>query len=216
MSGAEVVGLISGIVSIVDAIVKIHEAIQSTSGLPSSFHNVALRLPLLRESLVAAQEGIKGGAHEGSYSALERVLKSCEKKAGSLERKFRAMRVEPNSSKARRCIVSIRALKMGGRVEELMDSILDDMQLLIGNYAIQAATRTQVQDLVMEMREMRKMREMGEDAACPARSHYPSMNNYGTGLQGIHTGELNQNINTGSGSQLSGNFSGPLHFYSHG
>ena len=208
MSGVEVVGLISGIVSIVDAIVKIHGAIQNTSGLPSAFHNVALRLPLLRESLLAAQEGIKDGADEGSYSALKRVLEGCEKKASSLERKFRAMRIEPNASKARRYIASIRALRMSGRVEELMDSILDDMQLLIGNYAIQAATRTQVQDLVMEMRETR------EDAtASPGGGHFPSIHNYGTGLQSIHTGEGNQNINTGTGSQLSGNFSGPLHFY---
>lgn len=206
MSGVEVVGLISGIISIVDAIVKVHNAIKDTSGLPSAFRDIAPRLPLLKESLIAAQEGIEDGADGTSYSSLKTVLEGCARKAVALERMFRAMALKPSTSKFRRYLVLVRSLGKGRQVEDLMDSILDDMQLLIGNYAIRSASRAHVQDILTEIRKA---------TIYPTKDSYESIYRSGTGFQSIHSGEGDQYINTGSGSQLSGNFAAPLNFYRH-
>ncbi|RYP40678.1 hypothetical protein DL767_001536 [Monosporascus sp. MG133] len=208
MSGAEVIGLISGIISIAEAIIEIHGAVQDASGLPSAFRDVARRMPLLKDSLIAAQRGMEDGANNKSYTALKEVLESCKDKADSLERIFKAITVKPKASRAGRYSSAVRSLGKGRKVEELMDSILADMQLLTGNYAIKSPTRAQVQELIVEMRK--------GPAVHPADGQHGWIANYGTGLQSIHTGTGDQNLNTGSGTQLSGNFAGPFTFYSRG
>jgi hypothetical protein len=205
MSGAEVVGLISGIVSIVDAIVKIHGATKDASGLPSTFRDVIQKLPLLKDTLLAAQQGMDDGASDDSYAELKRVLGSCKEKADLLEKTFRTVKIDRDSSRAERYISAFRTLGKGRHVEELMDRILADMQLLTANYAIKGATKAQVKDLVMEMRNYEN----------ESKSDYSSsISNYGTGSQNIHRGPGSQNINTGSGPQLCGSFTGPFTFSS--
>ncbi|KAI0166857.1 SesA protein [Hypoxylon sp. FL1284] len=152
MSGAEVVGLISGIISIVDAISKIHGAVRDASGLPASFRDALRKMPLVKDTLLAAKQGIDRGASQSSYVELERVLESCREKTSSLEKIFRHLAVKPGSSRTRRYAVGIRTLGKGQQVEELMERILSDLQLLTANYAIRSASQEQVQELLMEMR----------------------------------------------------------------
>lgn len=56
MSGAEVIGVISGIIAIVDATIKIYSAANDASGLPEAFRDVALRLPLVSKTLQTISE----------------------------------------------------------------------------------------------------------------------------------------------------------------
>ena len=59
MSGAEagfVVGLISGVISIIEATKTVYDAAKDAKGQPEAFRQVAVRLPLVIEILHSAKE----------------------------------------------------------------------------------------------------------------------------------------------------------------
>ncbi|KAK7422485.1 hypothetical protein QQZ08_009473 [Neonectria magnoliae] len=58
MSGGEVLGLISGIIAIVDATLKVYNAYSSASSLPSTFRDVAARLLLVQDTLCAVLDDL--------------------------------------------------------------------------------------------------------------------------------------------------------------
>lgn len=204
MSGAEVLGIISSTISIIDAIVQICGAIRDASGLPPAFRNVLQQMPLLKGTLKAAQQGMENGASEGSHDTLKRTLEGCQTKVNSLEKLFQAVIVQPGASRTTRYTSAIRSFGKEHRVEELMDSISIDMQILTANHAFQTVKTSQIQGLVTGMR----------DAMNSFSSPCCSITNYGTGPQSIHSSTGDLNFNNGSGSQFNGNFTGSITLYS--
>ncbi|KAK3346563.1 hypothetical protein B0T25DRAFT_552317 [Lasiosphaeria hispida] len=210
MSGAEVIGVISAIVAILDAATKVYAAAKDASGLPSSFRSAAQRLPLVMDTLRAAKDGLKPTAAEDSYSSLVLVLESCEKKARSLQKVFQLVAPAPGASTPRRVATAMRALNKSKKVDELMKGIMDDIQLLAGNHAINSATRAQINDLT-------KAVESASASAVQISKHrsprlHGSIVNYGDGAQTIHNGVGSQNITTGGAPQFNGTFTGSFSF----
>ncbi|KAI0473868.1 hypothetical protein GGR56DRAFT_676321 [Xylariaceae sp. FL0804] len=201
MSGAEVIGLISGTIAIIDAVTKLHSAIKDASGIPSSFRHVARRMPLVKDSLLATQQDIDAGGDE-SYAALAGIVESCQEKLVALEEIFRAVTVTPGASGGARMVAAARTLSKARRLEELMKGVAKDVAILAANYSIKAATSARLRSLVEDM----------EDAGRGSAGTPSSISNYGTGWQSVHTGTGHQNINAGSGAQLNGNFAGPFSF----
>ncbi|KAM5382496.1 hypothetical protein ACJZ2D_002500 [Fusarium nematophilum] len=81
MSGAEIVGLISGIIAIIDASIKFCNAAADTSSLPSGFGDVATRLPLVQETLVTTMEGLDANSEPSKSSlALKSVFEACKQR----------------------------------------------------------------------------------------------------------------------------------------
>ncbi|WYZ43989.1 hypothetical protein EsH8_VII_000425 [Colletotrichum jinshuiense] len=205
MSGAEVIGLVSGIIAIIDVIVKIQDAAQQASGLPAAFRDVARRMPLLRDTMLAVQEDLSSGGDDRSFEALGQVLDSCKEKVDSLEKIFREVIVTPDASRTQRYTSAVRTLGKGRTLEDHMSGITADIHLLMANYAIKAATRTKLGGIVGEM-------EISQSHQGSNLESYIA--NHGTGSQNIHTGTGDQNINSGSGGQFSGHFEGPFNFSS--
>ncbi|KAI0387900.1 SesA protein [Hypomontagnella monticulosa] len=203
MSGAEIVGLISSVIAIIDGMTKVYDAIRDASGMPSTFRNVIRQLPLLKSTLTDAQQNMQNDTGGNSYDTPKKVLESCTEKINALEKIFRVVMVEPSTSRARRYASAIQTLGKGRRVEELMNSILADVQLLTASYAVKAVTKSQVDCMIMER---------GYGAGDTIGTCYPFITNYGTGHQSIHSGNGNQNINIGSGTQLCGTFTGSFAF----
>ncbi|KAI2602638.1 hypothetical protein GGR54DRAFT_623443 [Hypoxylon sp. NC1633] len=201
MSGTEVIGIISGIISIVDAITKIHGAVQDASGLPATFRDVLQKMPLVKTTLLEAKRGVDDGASGSSYVELQGTLESCRQKATSLEKIFRNLAIKPGASRAKRCTVAARSLFKDKEVKGLMDRILADLQVLTASHAIKSATKEQVQDLVTEMKKI------GDDSFSDQTY---TMSNYGTGSQNNNVGSGTQHVNMGGGSMFSGSFSGPF------
>ena len=82
MSGAEVIGLISGIIAIVDAAVRVYTATTNASGLPEAFHDVAKPLPLVQETLQAAGGHLNTtNPNEAFYKAMKPILEGCRVRA---------------------------------------------------------------------------------------------------------------------------------------
>ncbi|KAI1859849.1 hypothetical protein JX265_010298 [Neoarthrinium moseri] len=206
MSGAEVIGLISGIIGIVDVIIKVYGAAKDATGLPSSFRVVVRRLPLIKDTLETAAGGLDETESEVYFAALKGVLEACGEKADALEKIFRRVMVDQDATRAERYAAAVRTLGKGRKVEDLMDGVLGDLQTLSASCAVRAATRTQLRSLV---EESKNISEKGlED------KQSPFIGNYGTGPQSIHTGNGDQNVNIGSGAQFNGNFTGPFTFSS--
>lgn len=90
MSGAEagfVVGLISGVISIIEATKTVYDTAKDAKGQPEAFRQVAARLPLVIEILHSA-EGRTHTLDETAQEALEPILESCKAKAENLKKIF--------------------------------------------------------------------------------------------------------------------------------
>ncbi|KAF4637350.1 hypothetical protein G7Y89_g706 [Cudoniella acicularis] len=90
MSGTEaafVVGLISGVISIIEATKTVYNAAKDAKGQPEAFRQVAARLPLVIEILRSATERMQS-LNETAQEALEPILESCKAKAENLKKIF--------------------------------------------------------------------------------------------------------------------------------
>jgi hypothetical protein len=196
MSGIEVVGSVSAILSILDITLKLYKGIGDTRNLPQAFREAAKRLPLVRDSLQAAEGHIrqcdKGG---NSWEAIEPTIQSCREKAERLSNILEDIAPVPNASRIQRYQMSARRLGKARNVEELMKGILEDVSLLTGYHAIRAATEAQVVDLQSVVDDVSRA-----PASAPTIRSLTFMNS-GTGKQFNNTGSGTENINTGSGRQ---------------
>ncbi|KAL6407168.1 hypothetical protein AUP68_09995 [Ilyonectria robusta] len=208
MSGAEVIGLVSGIIAIVDAAIKVFNAASDTSGLPSSFRDVASRLPLIKDSLSTALQGLQDDPETPeSTSALTAMLKACTDKATALEAIFQAVIPGEGASRLERYSKAMKTIPKGGKVEGLMTGMLGDLQVLIFHRTFKVATRAQIERLIAEAGKGHE-NEIAKQAS-------PSMvfHNTGSGSQIVNSSDGSQNINMGSGQQFNGDgFSGTINF----
>ena len=86
MSGAEIIGLISGIVSIIDAALKAYDAATDATSLPSAFRDAAARLPLIQNTLKITMNGLINKPESSSSGIeLKEMLDNCTQKATKLE-----------------------------------------------------------------------------------------------------------------------------------
>ena len=157
MSGLEVLSVASGIISIVDAVVKVISAYQDVNGLPDAVRDAYTRLPLVTDTLRLATECMNQSQPDNdqdnttkeSCRAMLQVLQACREKATLLGTIFHAV-LPPGttrpSARKRFTTAAIMTLHMGKsrKVESLMKGILQDIQLLANNRALDEATRNKM------------------------------------------------------------------------
>jgi hypothetical protein len=80
---AFVVGLISGVISIIEAIKTVYDAAKDAKGQLEAFRQVAARLPLVIDILRSAKARALA-LDETAEEAIEQILKSCKAKAEKL------------------------------------------------------------------------------------------------------------------------------------
>ncbi|RYP50627.1 hypothetical protein DL768_003909 [Monosporascus sp. mg162] len=149
MSGAEVIGLISGIIAIVDATVKVYGAATDASGLPEAFRDVAKRLPLVQETLQTARGHLNTADPDKAFcNAIKPVLEDCEDKTKRLAAIFEKVVPQAEASRIERYLLAARTLGKGDTVESLMKGILDDVQLLTGNRVTKLPTEADIAHLI--------------------------------------------------------------------
>ncbi|KAI4861171.1 SesA protein [Hypoxylon rubiginosum] len=208
MSAADVISLISGIIAIIDASLKLYDAIDDASGLPQSFRDVSARLPLVQNTLETASSGLTDetdarSTTSTSRTALTKVLESCRDKAAALQKVLQAVIPATNASRMTRYLKALRTIPNADKVETLMDGILGDLQVLTGNHAVKAATRAQVERLIGAAKEGEGLNDSSPTV---------SLHNASTGSQYVHSGQGNQNVSTGSGLQFNEKLTGPFYF----
>ncbi|KAL3955848.1 hypothetical protein ACCO45_009867 [Purpureocillium lilacinum] len=126
MSGIEVVGLISAIISLVGAVENIYSGFRDARNLPRAFREVAEKLPLVRETLRIAEQQIKSTSDEEACEAIKTVVENCKVKAERLKEIFTTVAppILPPGSNA-----TVLEEKKGGRAKGTCEWILGTDQL---------------------------------------------------------------------------------------
>ncbi|KXX76846.1 Vegetative incompatibility protein HET-E-1 [Madurella mycetomatis] len=151
MSGVEIIGIISSIVGIVNATVKVYDTANDASGLPKAFRDVATRLPLVRKTLQTASGQLKtANLDDECCKAVMPILQRCENRATQLEKIFKDVIPQSHASKMGRYILATRTWGKEDTVESLMKGILEDVQLLTSNRIAELPTETSVTAAIRE------------------------------------------------------------------
>ncbi|OBT53876.1 hypothetical protein VE04_06248 [Pseudogymnoascus sp. 24MN13] len=202
MSGIEAAGLalgmISAIISIIDAAHQVYEAVQVEAGLPTNFKKSATKLPLISKLLEDAERYVKE-ADEATKTAFAPTLEGCKAQAIQLQELFDKVMPEEGESRWDRYVKAARTIGKGGRVENLVGGILDDLQHLATRYPEVTSLRT-IEQLAKAVEEVTKM----EPSLPDGFEQMPAYAHYGSGAQNNNTGGGIQHINTGTGQQYSG------------
>jgi len=201
MSGAEagfIIGLISGVISIIEAAKKVYDAAGDAKGQPEAFRQVAARLPLVIDILRSVEKSAPE-LDETTQEAIEPTLKSCKAKAEKLQEIFQKVIRKDNDKWFDRYKKAILTLGKGDKVECLMEGILKDTQVLAGEKLMGIATEAQVKGLEEAITEMKEMpSSLQEDTGNITQTHSGSGDIIGhSGSGNIYAGESHHNQNTG-------------------
>jgi hypothetical protein len=197
MSGAEaafVVGLISSVISIIEATKTVYDAAKDAKGQPEAFRQVAARLPLVTTILYKAKERTQT-LDETAQEALEPTLESCKTKAEKLEKMFRKVVRTDDDKWYDRYKKAVGTLGKQGRVEGLIEGILKDIQVLACERLMGTATDSQVKEIEAAIKQMEDMPSSlpEETRAGVHQEHSGSGDNIGA------TGGATLNLHKGTG-----------------
>jgi hypothetical protein len=199
------IGLISGIIQIINSTEQVYEAAKDAYGQPATFREVAARLPLVINTLELAKQKIEGElSDEDSFKATESVVKSCKDKALRLKMTVEKCLPTGDEGLGKRIWKGMQIVPKGNRVETLMQGILRDVVLLTGNCGLRAATEDQIKKLSREIEAMGHL----SPSACEETSSVVN-SSYGGGAIYSNTGTAPQQINNG-GSFYNNNVHGTV------
>ena len=204
MSGVETLGIISAIITIIEACCTIYESAKNSSGLPPSFRDSAKRLPLVKQTLSTVRGGLSGEMSLESEKAIILILESCETKAAELKTIFRAATPDGSSSptRLRRYYRALKATPKSDKVKALMDGIFMDLQLLAANCCVDGVTRAQVNGLLEN--STFTSRSGGSARAAEGGPRPQTFYNTGSGTQIVRSGTGDLHVTTGTGQHFIG------------
>ncbi|KAN0117092.1 putative beta transducin-like protein [Hyaloscypha variabilis] len=210
MSGAEagfVVGLISAVISIIEAAKTVYDAAKDAKGQPEAFRQVAARLPLVIDIIRSATRKIQS-LEETAQEALEHIVKSCKAKAEKLHEIFQKVIRKDDDKWYDRYKKALGTLWKGDKVECLMEGILKDIQVLACERLMGTATEAEEKEIEEAIKQMDGMPSSLQDEAGDAlhQQHSGSGDNIGA------TGEAVLNLHKGTGDQYHNEIAGDAHF----
>jgi hypothetical protein len=202
MSGAEaslVIGLISSIITIIETTYQLYEAVEDEKGLPANFKKAASKLPLISRILGDAEKYIESVQDEDKKAAFKLTLESCKLQAICLQDIFTRVMPDEDDSRWNRYMKAARTIGKGGRIEDLVKGILDNLQLMATNFPEVASPRSK-ENLEKAVQEVSKM-----DPSLPdGFEEAPAFAHYGSGSQNVNTGNGSQYNNNSTGNQNNG------------
>lgn len=207
MAGTEaalVLGFISGAIAVIDAAKKVYDAAHDAKGLPHQFKEVATRLPLVLDILRKAEVQLKNNkVSESTCKAVKGVTKQCKLNTEILLELFKKVLPKEDVSFGERYKLAFKTLGKGSRVEDLMNSILGDVQLLAENRSMGAATEEQFEQLLVAIDVIKALdSSLDNEPGSISQTHSGSGNNIAA------SGSAHQSVHTGSGEMKSFNSAG--------
>ena len=203
MSGPELVGIISGTITIIDATIKVCRAASDSLGLPATFREIHSRLPLVQDTLQATLANLDASDPDTLSTAPLSTLRSCQEKTERLAQLVDMAVAQKSDSRAKRCLKAVNAVVLKGqKAEGLMQGILADLSILSANNIAKAPTVEQLSDM------------LGSRSAKGAgyNEKHTFFENTGSGTVIVCSGKGDQMLNVGSGPQITGSFQGPFYF----
>lgn len=217
MSGAEafaVVGLIASVISIIETSRHLYDAATSAKGLPEAFRvvstNVSLVLEILRsckheqekadEECRRTADLDRKAALEQSASAVRPIMQTCEENAQQLQAIFEKVVPGERATWLERYSKAARAVMPGKkhRVEDLMKSILEQLQLLHTNQFFKTIIKEKDEDVTAAIDRLSEV-----PSSLPDENG--SFHHSGTGPMKVNSGsgtQTNNTISGGSGNKM--------------
>lgn len=200
-AGAAVIGLISGVISIIEATKTIYDAAKDVKGQPETFRQVHARLVLVIEILNRARERALI-VDKTTQEALEPILESCKVKAKNLKKIFQKVIRKDDDKWYNRYKKALSTLGKEYKVECLMEEILKDIQVLVYERLMGPATNAQLKEIQEAIKEMNEMPSSLRDETRGGTQNYQgssSNNNANTsrGARRNGTGDLYHNETKG-------------------
>jgi hypothetical protein len=199
MLGLEVLGGISAVITLLDALIKIYDGAHNDIKLPDTFLASRRQIPIILDILKRCKNEIEPGRDAISSDAgeaLEKIIDACDEKAQKLRQIFE--RVIPGDSETwkTRYAKIIKRLGQGSKVEDLMIALTQDVQLIVNNCVVRSTSmrREQYSELANLIEEMRSFKSSASDDEPNSTLVFHS----GGGTQ-------TNNVNKGSGQQIHNN-----------
>ena len=194
-----VLGMISAIISIIDATKQVYEAAEDEAGLPTNFKKSATKLPLISKFLEDAERYVNNAADESIKAAFAPTLEDCKVQATHLQELFEKVMPDEGDSRWDRYVKAARTIGKGSRVESLVGGILDDLQLLATRFP-EVTTLGGKDQLAKAIEEVTKM----EPSLPDGFEQTPAYVHFGSGAQNVNTGGGHQYSNNSTGNQNNG------------
>ncbi|KAJ5655748.1 TPR repeat protein [Penicillium longicatenatum] len=170
MSGLKVIGGISAVISLLDASIKIYDSAHNVIHLSTTFEVIRRRLPILLYILETCKSHLelrKDSLHGDVCLALEMEIDACGAKASNLKGIFE--RTIPGESDIweKRYLQILRRLGIGKKVEELLGSITETVQVVVNHQAVQSANARQNLELDNIIKEMKSIYSVSDRESSP-------------------------------------------------
>lgn len=207
MSGAEaafVIGLVSGVIAIVEATKTVYDAAKDAKGQPEAFRQVAARLPLVIKILGQAKERLLT-LDETDQEAQEDLLKSLKDKTAKLEEIFQKVVRKDDDKWYERYTKAAKTVLKGDKVEGLMEGILKDIQVLAFERLTGVATEADKKEVEEGIKHMKQL-----PPSLEGETAYVVQNHQGSGNNNANTGA--GAMHTGTGDLYHNNIQGSAHF----
>ncbi|KAI7553918.1 hypothetical protein KC331_g906 [Hortaea werneckii] len=215
MSGAEVItvlGLISSVITIIEASRDVFDAASSVDGLHEAFRTVSQNVPLVldilrdcktaqvqveRDYSLTVDEDLKRDIQE-SNKAVKPLIQACQDDAKQLLQIFQKVVPEDDSSRAERYKKAIRAVLPGRKrkVEDLMTEILEKLQLLHTSRFFKSENEKRNEN---RSKELETAISQLSELSSSLPENEGQYNHYGSGGMFIHPGEGTQHNYSQSG-----------------
>ncbi|KAJ5438022.1 uncharacterized protein N7458_009020 [Penicillium daleae] len=206
MSGLEVIGAISAVISIIDASVKVYDSARKDLKLPETFDTVGRRLPIILDTLNTCKSNLepsKDTMSEDVCQALGKIIDVCDEKARKLREIFEKTMPGEKDTWEKRYSKVVRRLGKGNKVEDLMIAITQDVQLIVNQHAVNSATPEQKAELEEIIEEMKSLPPSISKEENPAMSFV------------VHGGKMTSMVHTGSGEHKIVTDSGRMYIADH-
>lgn len=199
MSGSDVIDGISAVIAIIDYSIQTYKSAPKDLEFSKTFETIGRRLPRILLILRTCQshlDSIQGSLLTDVCEVLEKTLDTCGEKAAKLRGIFEKVIPGDKDAWKKRYIKVVRKLGKGNKVEELMISITEDVQLIVNHDAVKSAKPEQNLELENIVKEMKSV-----ESSVPVEEGSASTFNSSGGAQ-------TNNVNSGSGQQINNN--GPV------
>lgn len=196
MSGLEVIGGISAVITLLDATIKVYDSARKDMKLSETFEVVRRRLPVILHILQTCKSDLeprKESMPSDVCESLEKILDACDAKTRKLREIFERVIPGEKDTWDKRYAKVIRGFGKGGKVEELMTALTEDVQLIVNNHAVKSTTPEQNAELEDILKEIKSVKP-----SIAEEDHRALMFHCGGGTQ-------TNNVNSGSGQQVNNN-----------
>lgn len=145
--------LASSIITVLNTVVELYSDVGNASDVPDAFVESVRLLPVIRDAVQTVQTGTcTNSADDEAREEFQSTLQRCMEKALQLEIVFRKVVPQARTSRRDRYLLIANAPGESGRVEALMQELLEDVEQLAKNPAVRSCTETEVEKLTEAIR----------------------------------------------------------------